>query len=321
MNNAAVYLHDFKPDLGDMKLDIMAGLKAEEKYLHPKYFYDETGSKLFDQITNLPEYYIKRAELEILNSWGEEIAELAGNNCLLIEYGSGTSEKIRTLLNTIKPQTYLPLDISKEHLFESANLLSTEFPWLTIHATCVDYSKDIELPVQVEKPNVKNLGFFPGSSIGNFSPDDAVKFLTRARKTLGDSGALLIGVDLKKSQPLLHAAYNDTAGITAAFNLNILHHINNQLDGNIDISKFQHVAEYNDSAGRIEMYLKSTDEQESSIAEETISFKEGERIHTENSYKYHIDEFSSLVQLANFKVERVWTDTNELFAVYYLKSV
>ena len=317
MNNDMIRFYDLHPPMADFKQEVLDGLQTQPKALSPKFFYDKKGSVLFDQITELPEYYPTRTELDILQAHCDEMAELLGDDCLLVELGSGSSQKIRTLLQTVKPAAYMPMDISKQHLLDAAQTLSQDYPNLEIHATCADYSSDFDLPYRPE--HLSRAAFFPGSSIGNFEPQHAKALLKRVAKSLDSEGKLLVGVDLKKETDVLNAAYNDKQGVTAAFNLNLLDRINRELDGNFDLDSFSHHAFYNETQGRIEMHLVSQAEQRVSIEEQDFQFSEGETIHTESSYKYSVSQFHQLAQEAGFKAVQSWTDEQDLFSVHCLQ--
>ena len=307
--------YDQPTEAEDIESQLIHGLSQKQKTIAPKFFYDERGSELFTQITRTEEYYPTRTEISLLRDYGGEMAELIGEGATLVEYGSGSSEKIRLLLNSLKPTRYVPLDISRDYLAHSANAIATEYPWLEVCATCVDYSKDFELPFPVEG-NVA--GFFPGSSIGNFDPDAALAFLRQVRGQLGKSGGLLIGVDLKKDIDVLNRAYNDAAGITAAFNLNVLAHLNKAHGSNFNLQHFEHRAAYNEQAGCMQMFIRSLRDQVVRVAGGSFSFACGEEIHTENSYKYSTDEFAELCREAGFSRHRQWTDANQWFSVFYV---
>jgi dimethylhistidine N-methyltransferase len=274
---------------------------------------------LFDAITELPEYYPTRTEIGILQEHGEIIAELLGQDCLLLELGSGSSKKIRVLLDALKPAVYMPVDISREHLLGSAEALAADYPALEIHAVCADYTTDFDLPCCPDPIN--RVAFFPGSSIGNFEPSTALELLRRVAHHLKEGGRMLIGVDLKKDAELLHAAYNDSQQLTAAFNLNMLHRINRELDADFDVQAFAHHAFYNERQGRVEMHLVSKAAQTVTVAGQLFEFAAGESIHTENSYKYSVEEFLALAEKAGFFSERVWTDDDRLFSVHCLHCV
>lgn len=308
---------DYHPAPADFYAEVMQGLQQTPKAIAPKFFYDAQGSHLFDAICELEEYYPTRTEMQILTDHAEEIADIIGEKSFVIEPGSGSSTKVRLLLDELKPHTYMPMDISKQHLLKAAESLAAEYPWLDIHAACADFTTPLILPVQ---PNAVNkVAFFPGSSIGNFDPPAAQAFLSHLGETVGIGGGLLIGVDLKKDPKMLHAAYNDSDGITAEFNLNLLTRINRELDANFDLESFEHHAFYNQELGRIEMHLVSRKELLVNVARETFHFHSGESIHTECSYKYSISGFQALAVAAGFKPIKVWTDTDALFSVHYFE--
>jgi dimethylhistidine N-methyltransferase len=311
-------LHDFSPARDDFRGQVLRGLSQSRKQLPCKFFYDRTGSQLFDRICELPEYYLTRTELGILQSHVREMADAAGERCLLVEYGSGSGLKTRLLLEHARdPAGYVPLDISREHLMDAAGRLSSLFPDLRILPVCADYTRPFELP-RCEGA-VRTVVYFPGSTIGNFDPHEARAFLRAAADRCGPGGGLLIGVDLKKDPAVLHAAYNDAAGVTAAFNLNLLARINRELDGTFDLDRFVHYAFYNPRLGRIEMHLVSRADQTVSVANCHFVFREGETIFTESSYKYTPDEFHSLARGSGWAVERMWTDDQRAFSVHYLR--
>jgi len=313
-----INFYDFHPTLADFKTEVLEGLSKAPRSIPPKFFYDREGSRLFDAITELPEYYPTRTEIGILRRHGKEIAAQVGRDAVLLEFGSGSSKKIRTLLDALAPAVYMPIDISREHLRASALDLSASYPALEVHAACADYSSHFTLPYS--PPNLQRAAFFPGSSIGNFDPVDASTFLRRVAALVGEGGRLLIGVDLKKDRVRLETAYNDSQGVTAAFNLNLLQRINRELSGDIDIDAFSHRAFYNAEQGRIEMHLLSRASQTAMVAGQTIEFADGETIHTENSYKYDVDEFQQLASKSGFEPECVWMDDEALFSVHCLKS-
>ena len=303
------------PDMGTSLEEILQGLCETQKTISSKYFYDEHGSELFTEITRQPEYYLTRTEIGLLRHYADEITQEIGEDCLLIEYGSGSSEKIRILLENLRPMAYVPLDISKEYLAAAAGALALEFPWLEVHATCLDFTDDFRLPFTMD---AKRVAFFPGSSIGNFGRTETGEFLARVRRLVGQGGGMLIGVDLKKDPALLNAAYNDANGITESFNLNILNHLNEKFDADFDVSEFEHLAEYEADRGCVAMYLRSRANQEVDIAGTQIKFSAGERIHTENSHKYFADEFIDMARDAGFSEHKLWTDADEWFGVFYL---
>ncbi len=312
-----IQFYDFHPKMSDFYSEVVEGLKTEPKKIPPKFFYDETGSRLFEQICQLPEYYPTRTEQQILEDNASSIAQIIGDHHYVIEPGCGSCEKIKLLLDTLKPEAYVPMDISKEFLQESAQAVSDEFPWLDVHAACVDFTEPMELPFCPDE--ARKLAFFPGSSIGNFEPSLAQKFMQHVLNLVGPGGGILIGVDLKKDEQILNDAYNDNAGVTADFNLNLLARINSELDANFELEHFDHHAFYNADVGRIEMHLVSQKPQQIKIGEHLISFESGETIHTESSYKYTIKEFQSLGHKAGFNPIKVWTDQDDRFSVHYFE--
>ena len=314
--------HDFEPaDKDDFRTDVLAGLGRAQKQLPCKYFYDEAGSKLFDQICQLPEYYPTRTELKLLADKAAEIGDLIPEDAVFIEFGSGSSVKIRIVLDALhNPAAYVPVDISREHLEQSARTLAADYPQVAVMPVCADFTERFELPAGTPAGplNGPRVGFFPGSTIGNFDPAAALDFLTWKADLLGPGGGLLIGVDLKKDASILNAAYNDGAGVTAAFNLNLLRRINAELGGDFDLEAFAHHAFYNAAAGRIEMHLVSNKLQAVHVDGKRFSFEKGETIHTENSYKYSIAEFHNLAAQAGFQAVHTWTDADDLFSLHYL---
>lgn len=312
-----VRFFDYHPTQADVREEVLQGLEQCPKRLPPKLFYDQHGSRLFDAITELPEYYPTRTEIAILREHGPEMADRLGRENVLIELGSGSSLKIQTLLAVLEPAVYVPVDISKEHLLESAHALAARFPKLSIRAACADYSGPFRLPLE---PGWSRLAaFFPGSSIGNFDPPDARRLLERVAAVLGPGGKLLIGVDLRKDTQILNAAYNDAQGVTADFNLNLLTRINRELGADFDLDAYAHKAFFDDRKGRIEMHLVSLADQVVRVAGQTIRFGRGETIHTESSYKYAIADFQGLARDAGYTSEQVWTDPGELFSVHCLR--
>ena len=312
-------LLDLHPEIENMTLEVCEGLKKQQKSLSPKYFYDERGSELFEAITQLDEYYPTRTELALFDAHLPEIAELVGAGSCVIEYGSGSSLKIRKLLDALSPLAYVPVDISRDYLLNNAMVLAQDFPQLTVLPVCADFSQFIALPEQLAGMNP--IGFFPGSSIGNFEPEQAKQFLGRVANTLGSGGHLLIGVDCKKDPVVLERAYNDAAGITAAFNLNALSHLNRVLGAEFQLDDFEHEAHYNRDAGCIQMFLRSTAQQQVSIGGSVFAFDDGERLHTENSYKYSPAEFIRLAEDSGFGCEHHWQGADEYFGLYLLKAL
>jgi len=306
-------------ELDDFYQDVIDGLNQPARFISPKYFYDHAGSRLFESICEQPEYYPTRTETALLKQYANEIAALAGDGCYIIEPGSGSCEKVRYLLDALRPAAYVPLDISCTHLDKAAACIADDFPWLDVHAVCTDITAEVSLPFIPAMAN--SVMFYPGSSIGNFDPQAAVDFLSCLARITGQGGGLLIGVDLKKDQNVLDAAYNDASGITAAFNLNVLQRINRELAGDFDMEAFAHHAFYNSVRGRIEMHLISERKQTVRVDGHTFEFNAGDSIHTENSYKYTIDEFQTLARQAGFTPCRVWTDNDDLFSLHYLRAV
>lgn len=298
--------------------EIIEGLQQPQKKLHPKYFYDDAGARLFDRITCLPSYYLSRAEQEILRRYCTAISMYTGADCVLIEPGSGTSDKVELLLPALRPHAYVPIDIAGDCLEDAALRLADKFPWLECHAISADFSADFELPADL--PDGRRIAFYPGSSIGNYEPAVAREFLRAIRHLVERDGGLLIGVDLKKPTWQLHAAYNDSQGITAAFNRNILNHVNRLTDSDIPVDTFDHLAFYEPQHGRIEMHLRSRYEQTIRIDDTDIHFAAGETIHTENSYKYTIPAFCELVEAAGFRHRQTWCDADKLFSVHYFDA-
>lgn len=319
MNLRAVRFHDELASPATLPDEVLHGLALRHKRIAPKYFYDQRGSQLFDAICELPEYYLTRTEMGILESCQQEVAQLAGPDGTLIEFGSGASKKIRLLLDALHPRHYLGIDISRDFLLESVQRLAHDYPWLEVHAACADFTQDFELPDDTGAG--RKLAFFPGSTIGNFEPYEAQDFLQRVRRLVQPDGALLIGVDLKKDPKILHAAYNDSAGITAAFNLNLLERLRTELGAELDPRHFRHRAFYNALRGRIEMHLVSRRAQEIQVLGRRFHFEPGESIHTENSYKYSVEEFHALARRAGLRPRQVWLDAAHLFSVHYLSIV
>jgi len=296
--------------------DVIAGLSLPQKALPPKYFYDARGSRLFEAICTLREYYPTRSELALTRARIGAIARFAGSGSTLVEYGSGASVKSRLLIGALRPSAYVPVDISEAALRGAAADLRRRFPWLDILAVHGDFSRPLQIPVALSPG--RRVVYFPGSTIGNLTPGEAHAFLRMTRGQLGPSGAMLVGVDLTKDANVLHAAYNDARGITAAFNLNLLVRINRELDGDFKPRRFRHYAFYNTTLGRIEMHLVSLAPQSVNIGNHRFAFEKGESIHTENSYKYSIDGFRALARSAGFSGEKVWQDAKGLFSLHGL---
>ncbi len=314
-----ITLIDYHPPSGDIRQEVLDGLTQPQKRLSPKWLYDDEGSRLFDQITELSEYYPTRTELGILNAHIAEMAELIGSRAAIVEFGAGSSVKIRILLdNLYAPAAFIPVDISGEHLLDASRQLAKDYPDLEILPVCADFTQSFDLPVPAETVN-RNLVFFPGSTIGNFSLEQARQLLKVMAIEAGAGGGLLIGVDLKKDTATLESAYNDAAGVTAEFNLNLLARLNRELNADFDLRTFTHRAVYNDGKGRIEMHLVSEKNQSANIAGQQIDFSAGEHILTECSHKYELQEFAELAAEAGFTVRKVWTDAERMFSVQYLE--
>lgn len=304
-----------------MYKEVLEGLGKSRKELPCKYFYDERGSQLFDQICELDDYYLTRTELKIMKMYIDEMSDVLGDKLMFIEYGSGSSEKIKIILDHIKGiDVYIPIDISGDHLVKSAAQIASSYKNLEVIPLCADYNKPFEIP-QPKREIKHNIVYFPGSTIGNFHPHEARAFLTRISKVAGHNGGLLIGVDLKKDPQILHKAYNDSEGVTAEFNLNQLKRFNLELGSNFDLDNFEHSAFYNEDKGRVEMHLVSTQNQTVNVNGSSITFDKDESIWTESSYKYNLEEFAQLARSAGFEVEKVWTDEDKLFSVQYLKVI
>lgn len=315
---AGLQFYDFHPPLSDFQAEILAGLKRRQKTIAPKFFYDAEGSRLFDRICELPEYYLTRTEIGLLRHYGQQIADAVGPDSVLFELGSGSSLKIRLLLDALRPASYVPIDISESHLLGAAHDLAREYPWLEIHAICADYASAWDLPPGLL--GERRIVFFPGSSIGNLTDEEAIGLLESIARLVGNKGGLLIGVDLIKEVDVLEAAYNDRQKVTEAFNKNLLVRINRELDADFQVDRFDHLAFYNRELDRIEMHLASRDEQRVRVADQTIHLKAGETIHTENSHKYSIASFHRLALCTGFRPEKVWVDPEGLFSIHYLSA-
>ncbi len=311
-------LIDQQPEIEQFRDEVLQGLLNDPKFLPCKYLYDRRGSDLFEQICDLEEYYPTSTEIAILEANIAEIAAVLETGTVLIEYGSGSSRKTRILLDAARNlEAYVPVDISIEQLKIAATALARAYPTLTILPVCADYTGPFELPTQ--RDHVKRrIVYYPGSTIGNFEPDDARVFLERIAGVVEQGGGLLIGVDLRKEARILEAAYDDSHGITAEFNLNLLRRINEEFGSDFDLEQFRHKAIYDKKLGRIEMHLVSDAPQSVRFDGRVIPFEKGETIHTENSYKYTLDGFADLCRSAGFRVERVWTDPKGYFSVQYL---
>lgn len=313
-----VPLHDFGPELSQMRDEVVEGLRRPQKWISPKFFYDEAGSQLFDRICELDDYYPTATELGIMRDNIDEIAALLGDNCKLIEFGSGSSLKTRVLLDHLTGMTgYVPIDISKEHLRKSADAIKAAYPDLEVLLVCADFTEPFDVP-RCKGRVEKRVAYFPGSTIGNLLPDEAVDLLKNVARICGPGDGLLIGVDLIKDPAILKRAYNDREGVTAAFNLNLLTRLNRELDADFDLGAFRHEAIFNADLSRIEMHLVSKRDQVVHLDGVEIPFRTGESIHTENSHKFTPETFATLAARAGFTVEKLWTDAKRLFSVQYL---
>lgn len=301
------------------RTDVWTGLGRTVKELPAKYFYDRRGSQLFDAITELPEYYPTRTELQIMQSSADEMVKAIGPDALLVEYGSGSSLKTQVLLDAAQDSlaAYVPVDISGDHLIATAEGLRRRYPRLEVLPVAADFTQAFHLPRSRRKAS-RTVGYFPGSTIGNFLEDEAIDVLGAMAETIGEGGGLLIGVDLVKDANVLRSAYNDAQGVTAEFNKNVLARINRELSGNFDLDAFEHEARWMPRERRIEMHLVSRRDQVASVAGRRFAFRRGESICTEYSHKYTLESFARLAAEAGWRVERVWTDPNRAFSVQYL---
>jgi dimethylhistidine N-methyltransferase len=314
-SQSSVEFIDLNPALESLREAALAGLALPQKAIPPKFLYDARGAELFERICTLPEYYPTRSEIEILHRHARDIAGRMGRHAQLVEYGAGAADKVRTLLSAMdQPDRYVAIDVSCEQLRDATARLAADYPELAITGICADYTKSVPLPQAVRGARV---GFFPGSTIGNFTRQEAVEFLRAAARTLA-GGALLIGVDLKKDKARLDAAYNDSAGITAAFILNILHRINRELGADFDASQFTYLGEYSEEDGRVEMFVQSRRRQSVTVAGRRFDFAAGEKLHVEYSCKYDVAEFQDLARRAGFAPSGLWTDSAGNFSVHYL---
>jgi dimethylhistidine N-methyltransferase len=302
---------------GDFADAVLTGLAGEPKSIPSRFFYDAKGSELFEEITELEEYYPTSAEIALLDAHADEMAALAGPGVSLVEFGSGSSRKTDSLIEALSGlDSYVPIDISDAALAGAANRLRGKYPGLAVWPLHGDFNRALELPRQMRTR--KKLGFFPGSTIGNLTRGDARRFMENCRSLLGANCAFIVGVDLKKDLGRLLPAYNDSRGVTAAFNLNLLERINRELEGDFDVGRFAHEAIYNDAEGRIEMHIRSLADQTAQVLGERFRFAEGETIHTENSHKYGVEEFQALARSAGWNPVKVWTGAERLFSVHYL---
>jgi len=296
--------------------ELVAGLRATPRSVSPKWFYDAEGSTLFERICELPEYYPTRTEFSLLDRHAPEIARLIGPGAEIVEFGAGASRKVRALLDALQaPRRFVPVDISGAHLAQAAAVLDGDYPQLEVLPLAADFTGELELPAAAGR----RVGFFPGSSIGNFEPAEAEALLRRFARRL-EGGGLLIGVDLVKDPAVLHAAYNDARGVTAAFNLNLLARANRELGADFVLSQWAHSAFYNPALQRVEMHLVSRCSQRACVAGQTLDFAEGDSVHTESSYKYTVAGFAALARRAGFEPVKVWTDAGRRFSLHWLTS-
>lgn len=314
---AAVQFYDELGAEPDLIGELMAGLEARPRAIAPKFLYDARGSELFERICRLPEYYLTRTEVSILKACAADIARRSPPGAVLVELGSGASEKIRLLLDALRPRAYLGIDISRDFLLDATRRLAHDYPWLAVHAACADFSQPLRLTYP--PPETARLVFFPGSSIGNFTPAEAVAFLERLHPLVRPGGGLILGVDLQKDPRVIHAAYNDAQGVTAAFIRNVLCRLRGEYGAKVDPDGFSHDARYNEELGRVEINLVSLRDQELRLAGRSFRFAEGERLHTEYSYKYTVAGFQALARLAGYYADAVWTDPRNYFSVHYLR--
>ena len=320
LSAALAMANDATPDVSDDHAQILEGLRSRQKWISPKYFYDERGSELFDEICRLPEYYPTRTELALMDRHLDEIARLVGPRASVIEFGAGSSVKVRRLLDRLdRPAAYVPVEISADYLVRQAEELARDYPDVHVQPVFADFTRPFELPDHPVTPE-RNLVFFPGSTIGNFTRPQAADLLEVMKLEAGAGGALLIGVDLRKDPSVLHAAYNDSQGVTAAFNLNVLERFNRELGANFDLDNFRHEAIYDRGEGRIEMRLISTQAQLVAIAGTRIPFSANEHIITEYSHKYSVNEFVALAEGAGFNAGRTWIDDGSLFSIHYMTA-
>ena len=315
-NSAGLRIGSY-PATDTIRAEVLRGLLGDPKTLPPKLFYDRAGARLFEAICELPEYYLTRTELGILRHRAAEIAARCGEHTALIEYGSGEGVKVRVLLDHLKnPAAYVPVDISMEQLTAVSAERARQYPHLRVSPVHADYTMRFALPVL--PPDARRVAFFPGSTIGNLHPAEATAFLHRIRSTVGPNGALILGVDRRKDVNILRAAYNDAAGVTAAFNLNMLARLNRELGATFNLGTFRHWAHFNDEASRIEMHLESTVAQRVHVAGTPIDFAQGETILTECSYKYDRPFLEAVIRPAGFRIEELWTDERDWFWVGFL---
>jgi dimethylhistidine N-methyltransferase len=318
MNLSVAVRQRFSRSLRVFLHDAIAGMESRPKHLPCKYFYERRGSELFDRICLLDEYYLTRAELALMDQFAPEMGAQIGPGAMLVEYGSGSSVKTRYLLDGLPDGVaYVPVDISGDHLQHTARELARDYPRVQILPVCADFTQDFDLP-RSRRPATHAAVYFPGSTIGNFMPNEAVSLLHRIARMCGTGGGLLIGIDLKKDPATIEAAYNDRLGVTAEFNLNLLHRMNRELGADFDTDQFFHRACYRDELGRVEMYLVSRRAQIVTLGGKTIKFEPDETICTEYSHKYTVDEFAAVAASAGLTLRREWTAGKKEFAVLHL---
>jgi dimethylhistidine N-methyltransferase len=309
---------DRRPPVNELLEVAQRGLGLKPKRLPSWLFYDEHGSRLFEQICEQPEYYLTRSEIALMVEHAGSIADVLGSDVRLVEYGSGNARKTHILLQHLQqPVSYVPVEISPEPLRQSVGRLAREFPQLPLQPLCADFTKPLRLPIPPSAPR-RTVVYFPGSTIGNFETREAAMLLRKMRNEMGDAGGILIGVDLKKDSELIEAAYNDRAGITAAFTLNMLTRLNREIGSNFELSAFGHRAHYNQMAGRIETHIVSHREQQVKVGRASVAFREDEAIQVEYSCKYSLADFAALAAKAGLAVLRVWTDPEQMFSLQYL---
>ncbi len=299
--------------------DVLAGLSRPQKRVPSKYFYDAAGSRLFDRITELAEYYLTRTELAIMRTHAAAMAARCGPRCLLVELGAGSLHKVRLLIDRLdRPAGYVPVDLSGDHLRGAAKALASDYPDLAVYPVVADFTRCFEAP---PVPAARRVVYFPGSTIGNFDPSEADELLGRVARLVGPGGGLLLGLDLRKETAVLERAYNDARGVTAAFNWNLLVRMNRELGADFDPAAFRHRAFYNREQARIEMHLVSAADQWVRVGDATLAFRAGESIHTENSFKYDLADFARRAAECGLRADATWTDDNRYFAVLYLTAV
>lgn len=309
---------DRRPPINDLLEVAQRGLSAKPKRLPSWLFYDERGSALFDEICEQPEYYLTRCEIALMDEHAASIADTLGSDVRLVEYGSGNARKTGMLLDHLQaPVAYVPVEISSEPLRQSVDRLARAFPQLPLQPLCADFSKPLRLPIPPRAPR-RTVVYFPGSTIGNFENREAAALLRKMRNEMGDAGGILIGVDLKKDPAVIEAAYNDRAGVTAEFTLNMLARLNREIGSNFDLSAFAHRAHYNPMAGRIETHIVSRRQQHVKVGRVNVAFRADEAIQVEYSCKYSLEDFAALAARAGLAVQRVWTDAEQMFSVHYL---